>query len=251
MHVGAELNQAMIITLVALATALATGIGAIPLAVRRGVSSAALGSSNAVAAGLMLSAAAALLLEGIRSSVGSCVVGAAVGALMVAVVRSQLASHPVDRIGQLRGAGAQRGLLIMLVMTVHSLAEGIGIGVSFADGSELGIAIAIAMAVHNIPEGLAISLVLVPQGVPVSRAALWSIVSSLPQPLAALPAFLFVQHVSQLLPAGLGFAGGAMIALVAVDIIPEALATRGRAQIIWITTVAFVAMTAFQVLLRQ
>jgi hypothetical protein len=35
--------------------------------------------------------------------------------------------------------------------------------------------------VHNIPEGLAISLVLVPRGEPVRRAAHWSIFSSLPR----------------------------------------------------------------------
>jgi zinc transporter ZupT len=199
----------------------------------------------------MLSAGAALLLEGVHTSVSSCAVGLAIGVVMVVLVRRQLTSHPVDHIGHLRGAGAQRGVLIMLVMTAHSFAEGIGIGVSFADGADLGIAIAIAMAVHNVPEGLAISLVLVPQGMSVRRAAAWSVVSSLPQPLAALPAFLFVQHVSQLLPAGLGFAAGAMFALVALDIIPEALRHRSRGQITWITAAAFVAMTTFQVVLRH
>ena len=67
-----------------------------------------------------------------------------------------------------------------------------------------------AIAVHNIPEGLAISLVLVPRGVGVARAAWWSVFSSLPQPLMAVPAFLFVDASTPILPAGLGFAAGAM-----------------------------------------
>ena len=45
-------------------------------------------------------------------------------------------------------------------MTVHSFAEGVGVGVSFGGGQSLGLVTALAIAIHNIPEGLAISLVL-------------------------------------------------------------------------------------------
>jgi len=80
---------------------------------------------------------------------------------------------------------ASKALLIVGVMTMHSFTEGVGVGVSFGGGIDLGLFITLAIAVHNIPEGLAISLVLVPRGVSWSRAALWSVVSSLPQPLMA------------------------------------------------------------------
>ena len=84
-------------------------------------------------------------------------------------------------------------MIIVAVMTVHSAAEGVGVGVAFGGGEAIGFLTAFAIAVHNIPEGLAISLVLVPRGVSVLHAAGWSMVSSLPQPLLALPAFLFVE----------------------------------------------------------
>lgn len=46
--------------------------------------------------------------------------------------------------------------------------------------------------VHNIPEGLAKATVLVAQGVSAKRALWWSVLTCLPQPLVAVPSFLFV-----------------------------------------------------------
>lgn len=56
------------------------------------------------------------------------------------------------------GANASKMLLIMGVMTLHSLAEGVGIGVAFAGqtGSKFGIFISATLAIHNVPEGLAV-----------------------------------------------------------------------------------------------
>ena len=107
-------------------------------------------------------------------------------------------------------------------MTLHSFSEGVGVGVSYGGGAELGIFITIAIAIHNIPEGLAISLVLVPRGASVLSAAGWSIFSSLPQPLVAPLAYVFVEQFRPFLAAGLGFAGGAMIWLVLAELLPDA-----------------------------
>jgi len=132
---------------------------------------------------------------------------------------------------------------------VHSFAEGVGVGVSFGGGEGLGVVTAIAIAIHNIPEGLAISLVLVPQGVGVLRAAGWSIFSSLPQPLVAVPAFLFVALFDGLVPVGLGFAGGAMLWMVAAQIVPDALAATSRRAVCLALVVSTALMLALEALL--
>lgn len=208
------------VTLAALVTALATGLGALPFAFGS-MSRRWLGVSNAIAAGFMLSASGALLIEGGIRSVWGTVAGAAAGALFLYLTHRLLGEHDVQ-LGELRGADAMKGVLIVTVMTLHSFSEGVGVGVSYGGGAELGIFITIAIAIHNIPEGLAISLVLVPRGASLRSAAFWSIFSSLPQPLVAAPAFLFVEQFRPFLSAGLGFAGGAMTWLVLTELLPDA-----------------------------
>jgi ZIP family zinc transporter len=103
--------------------------------------------------------------------------------------------------------------------------------------------------VHNIPEGLAISLVLVPRGASVGAAAGWSVFSSLPQPLLAVPAFLFVESFTSILPVGLGFAAGAMVWMVLGELLPEALETAPARVVALAGGTAFVLMLGFQLLL--
>ncbi len=178
-------------------------------------------------------------------------VGALAGVLFVAVVSRYLhTSHHDLTLGSLRGEDAIRALLIVGVMTVHSIAEGVGVGAAFGGGEALGLFIAVAIAVHNIPEGLAVSLVLVPRGTSVPAAAGWSIFTSLPQPLLAVPAFLFVDAFAGILPAALGFAAGAMLWMVVRELLPEALAQASRSTVALTGLAALGAMLAFQALLE-
>jgi zinc transporter ZupT len=107
---------------------------------------------------------------------------------------------------------------------VHSLPEGIAIGVAF--GSEdkgLGVAVVSALAVHNIPEAIAITLALRANGVSTWKCMGWALFTSLPQPLAAPFAAWLIWIFEPLLPAGMGFAAGAMTFLVIDELLPEAL----------------------------
>jgi zinc transporter, ZIP family len=235
------------VTLAALVTALATGLGALPFAFGT-MSRRWLGVSNAIASGFMLSASGALLIEGGIRGVWRTAAGAAVGALFIYTTHRLLAGHEVE-FGDLRGADAAKALLIVAVMTLHSFAEGVGVGVSYGGGAELGVAITIAIAIHNIPEGLAISLVLVPRGASVRSAAGWSIFSSLPQPLVAAPAYLFVEQFTPFLPVGLGFAGGAMTWLVLAELLPEARAELSLGRLAGWLALSALAMSLLQVAL--
>src|ERR1044072_5786821 len=150
------------VALAALVTALATGLGALPFLFVHTTSSRAVGLSSAAAAGFMSAATVVLAYEGARAGVWKAAAGAALGGLALRVVQRGLRSHDDLHVGLLRGADAVRAVTIVAVMTAHSFAEGVGVGVSFADGAALGLFITIAIAVHNIPEGLAVSPALAP-----------------------------------------------------------------------------------------
>ena len=235
-------------TLAALATALATGLGALPFVLVRHPGRHLVGAANATAAGFMLSASGLLVVEGWTRGMGRVLAGAAAGFFVIALAHRALPRGDQLVVGALRGADARKAVLIVAVMTVHSFSEGVGVGVSFGGGDELGVFITAAIAVHNIPEGLAIALVLVPRGASVSSAAGWAVFSSLPQPLMAAPAFLFVELFERFLPVGLGFAAGAMTWLVVSDLVPDARAELGGAALVRWLAASAALMTALQFL---
>ena len=237
-----------VVFLAALGTALATGLGAIPF-LFGGRSRSWLGLGDAVAAGMMTAATVALVYEGGQKGIGLTAAGVAAGAVFMVGTRAALAHRKGLTFATLQGADALKAAAFVGAMTVHSFAEGAGVGVSFGGGATLGVLIAVAIAIHNIPEGFAVSLVLVPRGSGVGRAAVWSILTSLPQPLVAVPAFLFVEEFRSLLPVGLGFAGGAMLWMVATQLIPDALHEASPRKVGVAAAAAAAAMLVLQALL--
>jgi zinc transporter, ZIP family len=238
------------VTVAAAVTALATGLGAVPFAfVRDGMATRWLGASNAIASGFMLAASVGLIWQGFDLGPWRVLLGALVGGLFLFGFRRLIGDHDNLVLGRLAGADALKAVVIVGVMTVHSASEGVGVGVSYGGGERLGVLITLAIAVHNIPEGLAISLVLVPRGASVRSAAWWSVFSSLPQPLIAPFAFLFVEAFTPVLPAGLGFAAGAMIWMVCSELLPEAVHDASRRALALGGGGSFLLMLGVQVLL--
>lgn len=182
----------------------------------------------AAAAGMMAAASLVQLVgEGLDRDPGlwgwEVVAGLACGALLYHAAAKWVKSHEEFDIGSLRKEGGARSLLVVAAMTVHSLPEGIAIGVAFGSQEEsLGIAVVSALAVHNIPEAIAITLALRTGGVSTRACIGWALLTSVPQPLAAPFAAWFVWLFEPLLPAGMGLAAGAMVYLVIDDLLPDA-----------------------------
>lgn len=239
------MRPAVVVFLYGTITALATGLGALPFAFVRRVSPHVVAVANALAAGLMLGASFGLVAEGTAYGRWQTLAGAVLGVAFILVAQRVLERREIQ-FGQVRGAGARQMALIVIVMTVHSFSEGVAVGVSFGGGVTLAAVITIAIAVHNIPEGLAISAVLRPRGMSVLGCVGWSIFSSLPQPLMAVPAFLFVETVRPALPYGIGFAAGAMVFMVLVELLPEAYEEAPRPAVALLVSLTLVGMVWFQ-----
>ena len=246
-----SLDPVLLVFLAALVTAIATGLGALPFAFIPQMSRRWLGISNAFAAGLMIAASLSLIIEGAVIGPWRTALGAAIGFVLIRLAYQLIDGRDQLSVGELEGADAKKALLIVGVMTLHSFAEGIGVGVSFGGGDELGMFISAAIAVHNVPEGLAIALVLVPRGVSWVNAAWWSIFSSLPQPLMAVPAFLFVLWFEPFLPVGFGLAAGAMLWMTAAELIPDARGDLADRNIAATIVAAIALMIAFQELVLR
>ena len=224
-----DMPEVLVLLLAASGTALATGIGAIPVfllgAHARALTPALLG----FAAGVMAVAAVAGLLvpaaeEGAPVEV---IAGVAVGVGFLLLARRLFSPHAAF-MGQ-TGPGTRTSALVFLVLFIHSLPEGFAIGTAFAsDRAGLSLFVILAIAIQNIPEGTSVAIPMQEAGFSRGRQFWVAVGTSAPQPVGALVAYLAVEEVSGLLPLSFGFAAGAMLALVAVEVLPKAFSGGDR-----------------------
>lgn len=230
---------------------LATGLGAIPLLFVRRTAVSAIAVLYAVAAGFMVSASVfSIAVEGLhRGGPVSVGLGFIAGGLFLWTA-TLLFPHNSATHTPVKG---MRAKLVLLALFIHSIPEGIAIGVGFATGeTAFGLVLAIAIAIHNIPEGMAMSLPLRQDGASFWRCFWTSVLTSLPQALLAVPAFFFVTAFGALLPVGLAFAGGAMLFLVVFDLLPEAFeSAKSRSAVAWGFLLGLTGMMVLTVVIER
>lgn len=176
-----------------------------------------------------------LIAEAVRLSVTGVDVslGFAAGAVVFFV-----GSVAIDRIGSddrdpdERGArdASRRGLALVLGSVLDGLPESIVLGLSFVPGAGVGIPVLVAIAVSNVPEGLSATLDLVESGVPRRRIVrLWLLVT-LASGFAAAFGYGVLGELGTSVVVSLdAFAAGAILAMLAESMIPEAYESGGRA----------------------
>ncbi len=233
--------------LAALVSDLATGLGALPFLFLTRVDARWNGMAGAAASGMMLSASVFALADKALHRGGALpvIAGMLAGALFFAWA-AQFIEQQHWHLGDWSETDSRKSILLIATMFIHSVPEGIAIGVGYATGEiRFGLLLAVAIAVHNIPEGTAVSLPLRARGASVWRCAGYAVLTSVPQPLLAVPAFMLTSFFQPLVAPSLGFAGGAMIFLVMSELIPESLESCSRTETAWAVTLGLVGMLGF------
>jgi ZIP family zinc transporter len=218
----------ILLALAGAGTALATGLGAVPVFALGERADGLRPFMWGVAAGVMSVASVVGLLEpALDAGSGLQVAGGLLAGLVFLVVaRRALASRDVH-VGVLRGAGVRRSVLVFGVLLVHSLPEGFAIGTAFASEREgLGVFVLLAIALQNIPEGTASAIPMRDAGFSPAQQFWAAVATSAPQPVGAVVAFVLVEQITGLLPVSFAFAAGAMLALVAIELVPQAFTAR-------------------------
>src|SRR5918995_7035767 len=183
-------------------TALATGLGAVPV-FALGVRADALRPLLwGLAAGVMAVASVVGLLEPALDEGSGLAVAAGLlaGVLFLLAGRRALAHRDVH-VGALRGDGVRRSVLVFGVLLVHSLPEGFAIGTAFAsEQTGLGLFVLLAIAVQNIPEGTTSAIPMREAGFTPSQQFWAAVATSAPQPVGAVAAYVLVEQFEALLP---------------------------------------------------
>ncbi len=144
--------------------------------------------------------------------------------------------HPGFPVAEAEGVktGWQRSVLLVLAITLHNIPEGLAVGVAFgaaASGSpsaSLGMAMALALGIglQNFPEGAAVSVPLRREGMSRIKSFWYGQLSGAVEPVAGVIGAFAVIVMQPILPYALSFAAGAMIYVVAEELIPESQAEK-------------------------
>ena len=163
--------------------------------------------------------------------------GLAVGAGFLALLEEWLRSR--QRSG---------GTLMIAAITLHNIPEGMAVGLACAlaaQGEGVGGAAALALGVglQNFPEGAAVALPLGERGR--KSAFVTGMLSGIVEPLFGVAVVLFAAAATPIMPWLLSFAAGAMLYVVAEELIPQAHSRGGT----WGYIAGFLLMMAMDVAL--
>ena len=238
MDVFMELHPITQAFLATLFTWLMTALGAGLVFISKGNNQKLMDGMLAFAGGVMIAASFwSLLAPGIEMAEGGpvpeyipAVVGFLLGGALLLTVDRLLPFLNQDKLMyDIKDNKAKhRNTLLVFSVTLHNIPEGLAIGVAFgaiaADFSTAttagAIALALGIGIQNFPEGVAVSMPLRKEGMSKLRSFMYGQFSGMVEPISAVIGALAVIYIEPLLPYALSFAAGAMIFVVAKEIIP-------------------------------
>lgn len=116
------------------------------------------------------------------------------------------------------------GILLGVGIGVHNFPEGVALGTTFIAGSHTAewLGLALLMAIHNIPEGMVMASAFKIGRVGLGKIILALMLVEVPMSLGGTAGAVLGKISPWMISASLGFAGGAMVLLVAKELLPLA-----------------------------
>jgi ZIP family zinc transporter len=167
------------------------------------------GASLTVGAGVLIGAGLLLALDRVISADG-----------ILQATDARNAHSPGA--SSLSSSSIKRAWLFVWAVALHNLPEGLAIGVAYA-GVDLGKAnsLATGISIQDVPEGLVVALALRTVGYGRGISTALGVASGLIEPVAAVAGVALIGISAGLLPLALAAAAGAMLFVIANDVVPE------------------------------
>ncbi len=151
----------------------------------------------------------------------------------------------------------QKHFKLFLAVTLHNIPEGLAVGFAFGMAAALGkndafmnaFGLAFGIGIQNIPEGAAISLPFLRITGNKTKAFFYGTVSGAVEPIFALLGYFLAAFVAVLQPWLLAFAAGAMIFVVAEELIPDTKIAENPHLGAWGVLIGFMVMMILDVAL--
>ena len=151
----------------------------------------------------------------------------------------------------------QKTRRLFLAVTLHNIPESLAVGFAFGNAWSIGtnaaflsaLGVAIGIGIQNFPEGAAISLPMRASLKSKHKAFLYGLASGSVEPVFAVLGCIFAAYLAFLQPWLLAFAAGAMIFVVAQDLLPDVGEMGERERVVggWGMIIGFVLMMILDV----
>lgn len=215
--------------------------------------------------GLMIAASIwSLLLPALEQSTGygslsfiPAAVGIILGGLFLVVIDKIIAFF-INRKNKTSDFKAlSRSGKLFLAVTLHNIPEGLAVGLAFGNAFLLGdhsvfysaLWLAIGIGIQNFPEGAALSLPIKEETKSKKKGFLLGVASGIVEPIMSVIGIFLSSILANVMPWLLAFSAGAMLFVVAEELLPDARLKSGSNIGTWGFVMGFVLMMILDVAL--
>ena len=138
-----------------------------------------------------------------------------------------------------KGNKNRESTLIITAMSAHNIAEGLAIGAAFGISSQLGISLLMAIMIHNIPEGLIIGVSSKREEKKIKSVIIACIVIGIFLGFGAIIGYSMGNISTKYIMPSLAISAGAMLYIVACELIPGMYSAKNNNKIGLIYIIGF------------